>query len=120
MKMTFEELLVLIDKMNGEAGNATGGNVDSLVYSGLDVHLILEEIKSGIEQLQETYAPKIKMPQKIMLVFMEMKFNYQVDFEFFWKLMGDCVATDYLRENYKEEEIMMAWLHPELIEVSDD
>ena len=55
--MTFEELLVLIDKMNGEVGFATGGNVDSLVYSGLDVHLMLEEIKSGIEQLQETYAP---------------------------------------------------------------
>ena len=33
--------------------------------------------------------------------------------------MGDCVATDYLRENYKEEEIMTAWLHPELIEVVD-
>ena len=68
-------------------------------------------------ELQATYAPKIKMPQKIALVFMEMKFNYQVEFEFFWKLMGDCVATDYLREYYKEEEIMMAWLHPELIEV---
>ena len=72
-----------------------------------------------IDGLKETYAPKIKMPQKIMLVFMEMKFNYQVDFEFFWKLMGDCVATDYLRENYKEEEIMMAWLHPELVEVKE-
>ena len=70
-----------------------------------------------VKELEKTYAPKIKMPQKIMLVFMEMKFNYQVDFEFFWKLMGDCVATDYLRENYKEEEIMQAWLHPELIEV---
>ena len=73
-----------------------------------------------LNKMQETYTPKIKMPQKIMMVFMEMKFNYQVDFEFFWKLMGDCVATDYLRENYKEEEIMMAWLYPELIEVSDD
>ena len=70
-----------------------------------------------LNKLQETYAPKIKMPQKITLVFLEMKFNYQVDFEFFWKLMGDCLATDYLRENYKEEEIMMAWLHTELIEV---
>ena len=70
-----------------------------------------------IDKLKKTYAPRVKMPQKIMLVFMEMKFNYQVDFEFFWKLMGDCVATDYLRKNYKEEEIMMAWLHPELIEV---
>ena len=74
-------------------------------------------VETLVNDLQEAYAPKIKMPQKIMLVFMEMKFNYQVDFEFFWKLMGDCVATDYLRKNYKEEEIMMAWLHPELIEV---
>ena len=78
------------------------------------------ELFALIDGLKETYAPKIKMPQKIMLVFMEMKFNYQVDFEFFWKLMGDCVATDYLRENYKEEELMQAWLHPELIEVSDE
>ena len=82
--------------------------------------IITYDLFELIDGLKETYAPKIKMPQKIMLVFMEMKFNYQVDFEFFWKLMGDCVATDYLRENYKEEEIMMAWLHPELIEVSDD
>ena len=82
--------------------------------------IITYDLFELIEGLRETYAPKIKMPQKIVLVFMEMKFNYQVDFEFFWKLMGDCVATDYLRENYKEEEIMMAWLHPELIEVSYD
>ena len=82
--------------------------------------IITYDLFELIDGLKETYAPKIKMPQKIMLVFMEMKFNYQVDFEFFWKLMGDCVATDYLRENYKEEEIMMAWLHPELIEVSYD
>ena len=81
--------------------------------------IITYDLFELIEGLRETYAPKIKMPQKIVLVFMEMKFNYQVDFEFFWKLMGDCVATDYLRENYKEEEIMMAWLHPELIEVVD-
>ena len=82
--------------------------------------IITYDLFELIEGLRETYAPKIKMPQKIVLVFMEMKFNYQVDFEFFWKLMGDCVATDYLRENYKEEEIMMAWLHPELIEVVDE
>ena len=82
--------------------------------------IITYDLFELIDGLKETYAPKIKMPQKIMLVFMEMKFNYQVDFEFFWKLMGDCVATDYLRENYKEEEIMMAWLHPELIEVVDE
>ena len=82
--------------------------------------IITYDLFELIDGLKETYAPKIKMPQKIMLVFMEMKFNYQVDFEFFWKLMGDCVATDYLRENYTEEEIMMAWLYPELIEVTND
>lgn len=63
--MTFEELLVLVDKMNGEAGYATGGYIDSLVYSGSDVHLTLEEIKSGIEQLQETYAPKLQIPKRM-------------------------------------------------------
>ena len=96
--MTFEEALKLVEEK-------------ASVYWGT------YRVENLVNDLQETYAPKIKMPQKIMLVFMEMKFNYQVDFEFFWKLMGDCVATDYLRENYKEEEIMMAWLHPELIEV---
>ena len=99
--MTFEEALKLVEEK-------------ASVYWGT------YRVENLVNDLQETYAPKIKMPQKIKLVFMEMKFNYQVDFEFFWKLMGDCVATDYLRENYKEEEIMTAWLHPELIEVSDD
>ena len=98
--MTFEEALKLVEEK-------------ASVYWGT------YRVENLVNDLQETYAPKIKMPQKIMLVFMEMKFNYQVDFEFFWKLMGDCVATDYLRENYKEEEIMMAWLHPELIEVEE-
>ena len=114
--MTFEKLLVLIDKMNGEAGNATGGDVDSLVYSGLDVHLMLEEIKSGIEQLQETYAPKIKMTleqrDKLMIFIHE-----DENFEDFWYCYG------YGRKLYKEfteNELMQAWLHPELIEVSDD
>ena len=96
--MTFEEAIELVEEK-------------ASVYWGT------YRVENLVNDLQETYAPKIKMPQKIMLVFMEMKFNYQVDFEFFWKLMGDCVATDYLRENYKEEEIMTAWLHPERIEV---
>ena len=99
--MTFEEALKL-------------GEEKASVYWGT------YRVENLVNGLKETYAPKIKMPQKITLVFMEMKFNYQVDFEFFWKLMGDCVATDYLRENYKEEEIMMAWLYPELIEVTND
>lgn len=110
--MTFEQA---VERIEEECG-IEDGNPFLTKERDLDPFLALYIIKN----LEKTYAPKIKMPQKIKLVFMEMKFNYQVDFEFFWKLMGDCVATDYLRENYKEEEIMTAWLHPELIEVADD
>lgn len=106
--MTFEEAVDKIILHQEEEDRNPGAYVS---YDGLGAMVDI------LRELEATYAPKIKMPQKIMLVFMEMKFNYQVDFEFFWKLMGNCVATDYLRENYKEEEIMMAWLHPELIEV---
>ena len=109
--MSFEEAIDKIILHQEEEDRNPGAYVS---YDGLGAMVDI------LRELEATYAPKIKMPQKIMLVFMEMKFNYQVDFEFFWKLMGDCVATDYLRENYKEEEIMMAWLHPELIEVLDD
>ena len=115
--MTFEELLVLIDKMNGEAGNATGGNVDSLVYSGLDVHLMLEEIKSGIEQLQETYAPKIKMTFEQKDELMQFLDDSGYGFETFWFCLG---SGDSLYKEFTENEMMRAWLHPELIEVSDD
>ena len=111
--MTFEELLVLIDKMNGEAGFATGGNVDSLVYSGLDVHFKLEEIKTGIEQLQETYAPKIKMTGK-ELDFLNSRF----------KTNDSSGSKVFIDANGRKIEIiprnLQAWLHPELIEVTDD
>ena len=111
--MKFEELFVLIDKMNGEAGNATSGNVDSLVYSGLDVHLMLEEIKSGIEHLQETYAPKIKMTGK-ELDFLNSRF----------KTNDSSGSKVFIDANGRKIEIsprnLQAWLHPELIEVSDE
>ena len=120
--MTFEEAIELLDNVEeAETREFTDkfGRIDEDSLEIENYRLWAKEVHKVISTLQETYAPKIKMPQKIMLVFMEMKFNYQVDFEFFWKLMGDCVATDYLRENYKEEEIMTAWLHPELVEVKE-
>ena len=115
--MTFEEVYkTLYEKYD----IVSFDYIDKKIKAKDSITISTYDLFDLIEGLKETYAPKIKMPQKIMLVFMEMKFNYQVDFEFFWKLMGDCVATDYLRENYKEEDLMRAWLHPELIEVSDD
>ncbi|MEY8537748.1 hypothetical protein AALM99_04745 [Lactococcus muris] len=40
----------VIDKFQGEAGAATGGDVDRLVFSGLDVHAMLNEIEFVIEE----------------------------------------------------------------------
>ena len=69
-----------------------------------------------ISTLKETYAQKIKMTieqrNKFMIFISEGE-----EFEDFWYCYG------YGRKLYKEfseKELMRAWLHPELIEVSDD
>ncbi len=58
--MTQETAKAVIDRLQGEAGYATGGYVDRLVFSGLDVHEMLNEIeqaidtdKLSVEKLQE-------------------------------------------------------------------
>ena len=69
-----------------------------------------------IEGLKETYAPKIKMTleQRDKL----MKFIYEDEyFEDFWYRCG---RGRELYKEFSEEELMMAWLRPELIEVTDD
>lgn len=47
--MTQETAKAVIDRLQGEAGYATGGYVDRLVFSGLDVHEMLNEIEQAIE-----------------------------------------------------------------------
>lgn len=47
--MTQETAKVVIDRLQGEAGYATGGYVDRLVFSGLDVHEMLNEIEQAID-----------------------------------------------------------------------
>lgn len=44
-----ETAKAVIDKLQGEAGHATGGEVDRLVFSGLDVHTMLNEIEQAID-----------------------------------------------------------------------
>lgn len=48
-----ERVKEVIDKFQGEAGTATGGDVDRLVFSGLDVHEMLNEIEVMIEEMQD-------------------------------------------------------------------
>ena len=44
----------VIDRLQGEAGYATGGYVDRLVFSGLDVHEMLNEIEQAIDTDEKT------------------------------------------------------------------
>ena len=111
--MTFEELKSLIDKFQG----ATGGNVDALVYSGLDVHIILDEISDSLENIEATYAPKIKMTFEQKDELMKFLDDSGYGFETFWFCLG---SGANLYKEFSEKELMRAWLHPELIEVSDD
>ena len=62
-----ETAKAVIDRLQGEAGYATGGEVDRLVFSGLDVHTMLNEIeqaidtdKLSVEKLQEQLNSKDK------------------------------------------------------------
>lgn len=55
-----ETAKAVIDRLQDEAGYATGGYVDRLVFSGLDVHEMLSEIEEtiiedihSVEKLQE-------------------------------------------------------------------
>ena len=77
--MSFEEAIDKIILHQEEEDRNPGAYVS---YDGLGAMVDI------LRELEATYAPKIKMPQKIMLVFMEMKFNYQVDFEFFLEVDG--------------------------------
>ena len=97
--MTFEEVYKFLYKkykiVSFYYSDKTIKAKDSITISTFDLFEL-------IEGLQETYAPKIKMT-----------------FEQKSKLM----IFIYERELYKEfskKELMRAWLHPELIEVTDE
>lgn len=60
----FDELRQLIDHLDGEAGYATRGDVDALVFSGLDVHNMLGEIGQEIDKIEDGMnARKVKVEE---------------------------------------------------------
>ena len=103
--MTQETAKVVIDRLQGEAGYATGGEVDRLVFSGLDVHEMLNEIeqafdtdKLSVEKLQEHLLPyKKEMVQKIIDEKMQL-----VTADEFLKLHKESLTA--IRENDKLQE----------------
>ena len=106
--MTFEEAIELIEeecRVEAEDGFSTKEN-------DLDTFLALSIIKN----LQETYAPKIKMTKVQFDWFEEAREKYK-------NLEGIYIALYFGDEKSKGisfEMLMQSWLHPELIEVKDD
>ena len=75
-------------------------------------------VETLVNDLQETYAPKIKMTSEQKEEFMAFVNSPDDNFENFWFCLG---SGDSLYKNkISEEDLMHAWLHPELIEVSDE
>ena len=70
---------------------------------------------SPVEDIEKIYAPKIKMSleqrDKLMLFIYE-----DEEFEYFWDCLGSGAS---LYKEFSEKELMLAWLHPELIEVTE-
>ena len=78
----------------------------------------IEDLEEIIEELQETYAPKIEMTSEQKEEFMAFVNSPDDNFENFWFCLG---SGDSLYKNkISEDDLMRAWLHPELIEVTND
>ena len=92
--MTFEEAIEIIEDVDGEVG----------------------AIGYIINKLQETYAPKIKMTSEQKEQFMAFVDSPDDNFENFWFCLGSG-DSDY--KEFTENELMTAWLHPELVEVKE-
>ena len=75
------------------------------------------ELFALIDGLKETYAPKIKMTSEQKEQFMEFVDSPDDKFENFWFCLG---SGDSLYKNkINEDDLMRAWLHPELVEVKE-
>ena len=74
------------------------------------------EVSEVISTLKETYAPKIKMTFEQKDELMQFVNSPDDNFENFWFCLG---SGDSLYKEFSEKELMQAWLHPELIEVSE-
>lgn len=96
--MTFEEALKLVEEK-------------ASVYWGT------YKVENLVNDLQETYAPKIKMTFEQKEEFMEFLDESDFGFETFWFCLG---SGANLYKEFSEKELMQAWLHPELIEVEND
>ena len=113
--MTFEEVYKILYKKHKVA---RWDDVDKKIKVRDVTTISTWELFALIDGLKETYAPKIKMTSEQKEEFMAFVNSPDNNFENFWFCLG---SGDSLYKNkISEEDLMRAWLHPELIEVSDD
>lgn len=102
--MTFEEAIEIIEEVDGEVG----------------------AIGYILNKLQETYAPKIKMTKKQkQAIEVNLLGLFDIDSDTDWDtgfIDEDSLGVVVISElsGLAEDDVVRAWLNPELIEVSDD
>ena len=112
--MTFEEVYKILYKKHKVA---RWDDVDKELKVRDVTTISTWELFALIDGLKETYAPKIKMTSEQKEEFMAFVDNPDDKFENFWFCLG---SGDSLYKNkISEEDLMRAWLHPELIEVTE-
>ena len=90
--------------------------VDKIIKAKDSIAISTFDLFDLIESLKETYAPKIKMTSEQKEQFMAFVDSPDDKFENFWFCLG---SGDSLYKNkISEDDLMRAWLHPELIEVA--
>ena len=112
--MTFEEVYKFLYKkykiVSFDYSDKTIKVKDSITISTYDLFALIDGLK-------ETYAPKIKMTSEQKDELVQFLDDSGYGFETFWFCLGSG-DSDY--KEFTENELMRAWLHPELIEVVDD
>lgn len=111
--MTFEEVYKFLYKkyeiVRFDYSDKTIKAKDSIAISTYDLFELIEGLK-------EAYAPKIKMTFEQKDELMQFLDESDFGFENFWFCLG---SGSNLYIEFTENELMRAWLHPELIEVKE-
>ena len=112
--MTFEEVYKILYKKHKVA---RWDDVDKKLKVRDVTTISTWELFALIDGLKETYAPKIKMTFAQKEELMQFLGESDFGFENFWFCLG---SGANIYNEFTENELMQAWLHPELIEVSYD
>lgn len=112
--MTFEEAYKILYKKHKVA---RWDDVDKELKVRDSITISTSDLFDLIDGLKETYAPKIKMTFEQKDGLMQFLDGSDFGFKTFWICFG---SSSNLYKKFTENDLMQAWLHPELIEVSDD